>query len=265
MVDTSMDLKSLLGDVTVVALSGTPSRAHSIAKHAQEELFPSQELLPVGSTERYSMFVCGSLLSSSHGMGKPSVSILLHELAKLFAFIGTKPVFVRVGTCGGIGLEPGTVVISSGTLNGLLEPHHRFCILGKTVTRPSVLDTDLAHQFHEVAVEKSIRAEIGLTMSTDDFYEEQGRLDGAICEHSLEDKMEFLKNLSGLGVKNIEMEAGYFAAFTHHLGIKAGVICVALINRLEGDTVRSKKKDLVEFEKFPIQVLLGYIKKHHIK
>jgi uridine phosphorylase len=102
-------------------------------------------------------------------------------------------------------------------------------------------------------------------MSTDDFYEEQGRLDGAICEHSLEDKMEFLKNLSGLGVKNIEMEAGYFAAFTHHLGIKAGVICVALINRLEGDTVRSKKKDLVEFEKFPIQVLLGYIKKHHIK
>ena len=34
---------------------------------------------------------------------------------------------------------------------------------------------------------------LGKTISTDDFYEGQGRLDGAICEYNEEDKMNYLK------------------------------------------------------------------------
>lgn len=46
-------------------------------------------------------------------MGAPSVSILLHELFKLLTYAKvTDPIFFRIGTCGGIGLEPGTVVVS---------------------------------------------------------------------------------------------------------------------------------------------------------
>lgn len=43
--------------------------------------------------------------------------------------------------------------------------------------------------------------------------------------------------LSEHGIVNIEMESTIFAALTHHAGIKAAVICVALLNRLNGDQV----------------------------
>lgn len=49
--------------------------------------------------------------------------------------------------------------------------------------------------------------------------------------------MEYLEKLHKAGVGNIEMESLAFAALTHHAGIKAAVICVAIIDRLKGDQV----------------------------
>jgi hypothetical protein len=46
----------------------------------------------------------------------------------------------------------------------------------------------------------------GKTMCTYDFYEGQGRLDGAFCEFTEKDKMEYLEKLRDFGVVNIEME-----------------------------------------------------------
>ena len=41
-----------------------------------------------------------------HGMGIPSVSIMLHEIIKLVYHAGCKNVtFFRIGTCGGLGNE----------------------------------------------------------------------------------------------------------------------------------------------------------------
>ena len=51
-------------------------------------------------------------------------------------------------------------------------------------------------------------------------YEEQGRLDGAICEYTQEDKMKFLQRAYDLGVRNLEMESLGFAAFCQRLNIK---------------------------------------------
>ena len=71
------------------------------------------------------MFKVGPVLSVSHGMGVPSLSILLHELIKLMWHAGVEsPVFFRVGTCGGIGLEPGTVVVTEEAVDGQLKPIH---------------------------------------------------------------------------------------------------------------------------------------------
>ena len=65
-------------------------------------------------------------MSISHGMGVPSLSILLHEMIKLLAHAGAKdPVFFRIGTSGGVGLEGGTVVVSSAAVDGMLEPFHK--------------------------------------------------------------------------------------------------------------------------------------------
>ena len=39
------------------------------------------------------------------------------------------------------------------------------------------------------------------------------------------------------GVVNMEMEALVFAAMTHLAGIKSAVVCVTLLDRLNGDQV----------------------------
>jgi uridine phosphorylase len=69
-------------------------------------------------------------------------------------------------------------------------------------------------------------------------FSEQGRLDGAFCDYTENDKMEYLQKCKDFGVANIEMEATIFGALTHHAGIKAAIVCVALLNRLNGDQVR---------------------------
>ena len=55
--------------------------------------------------DRYSMFKVGPILFASHGIGCPSISILLNEIMKLLLHAQCKDVtFFRVGTCGGLGL-----------------------------------------------------------------------------------------------------------------------------------------------------------------
>lgn len=62
------------------------------------------------------------------------------------------------------------------------------------------------------------------TMTANDFYEAQARLDGAFCDYTAECKRKYLSELNSKhGVKNIEMEASLFAAMCHHAGVKGDV------------------------------------------
>ena len=58
-------------------------------------------------------------------MGVPSVTILLHEIIKLMYHAKVKdPIFIRIGTCGGIGIEPGSLVITEEAVDELLKPFY---------------------------------------------------------------------------------------------------------------------------------------------
>ena len=50
--------------------------------------------------------------------------------------------------------------------------------------------------------------------------------------------MEYLQWLKEGGVSNIEMESTCFAALTNLAGIKAAIVCVTLLDRLNEDQVR---------------------------
>jgi len=64
-------------------------------------------------------------------MGIPSVSILLHEVIKLMYHARVKdPVFIRIGTCGGIGYEGGTVIISEEAVDEMMKPYMELVSLG---------------------------------------------------------------------------------------------------------------------------------------
>jgi uridine phosphorylase len=89
----------------------------------------------------------------------------------------------------------------------------------------------------------------------------QGRLDGAFCDFTEKDKMNFLHKCKDFGVVNIEMEATIFGALTHHAGIKAAIVCVALLNRLHGDQVSTSKDIMLEWQKRPQELVSRYIKR----
>ncbi|XP_034127431.1 uridine phosphorylase 1 isoform X2 [Drosophila guanche] len=257
------DIQKQFGDVRVICTGGTAIRMLELAKYLGKLLGVEDTSEPVdlcAKGHRYALYKVGPVICVSHGVGSSTFSVVLHELLKLVHYAKCQdPIFLRIGTCGGIGVTPGTVVVTKDAFNGLLRNEHEIAILGERVVRPA--------QFPESVIKDilayGVRPDDGFqiisanTMGTDCFYEGQGRTDGAICEYTAEDKMKFLHKCHDLGIRNIEMEASFFASITQKIGVKAGDICVTLLNRLDGDQVNAEKKE--EFEHRPFLVVGRYI------
>jgi uridine phosphorylase len=72
-----------------------------------------------------------------HGMGTPSMSIMLNELLKLLHYAkATNVCMFRVGTSGGLGCAPGSVVISR---NVIMCETALYCASVKANALPNVL------------------------------------------------------------------------------------------------------------------------------
>lgn len=196
-------------------------------------------------------------------MGAPSLSILLHELMKLIKYAKcTDVVFLRLGTSGGLGVPPGSIVITSEGVDGLLRPVYELPIMGKLISLPVVFDKDLVQELLDLSNKEftHFKTYPGGTMCTQDFYEGQARLDGAFCHYTLEEKMSFLNEINSKGVVNIEMESVTFGAMCHQANIPAAIICVTLLDRLKGDQIDTST-DYESFQKRPQQVAAKFIKK----
>ncbi|KAF7213542.1 uridine phosphorylase 1 isoform X2 [Nothobranchius furzeri] len=201
-----------------------------------------------------------------HGMGIPSIAIMLHELIKLLHHAHcTDVTVIRIGTSGGIGLEPGTVVVTKQSVDATFLPRLEQVILGKTVVRNTDLDQGLAEELLQCSKELSqFETVIGNTMCTLDFYEGQARLDGALCSYTEKDKQDYLIKAKEAGVCNIEMESSVFAAMCKLSGLRAAVVCVTLLDRLKGDQLNSSHDVLHDYQLRP-QILVGYYIKKHLK
>jgi uridine phosphorylase len=127
--------------------------------------------MPVGLDKRYSCFIVGPVLIASHGMGGPSITSLLHEIGKLLKYSKSSATWIRLGTCGGIGLEPGTIVITDQSLNGSLEPYHTNIVLGRRVMRTAIFNEEVNNKLYAVCKNLGFKAARGKTMCADDFYE----------------------------------------------------------------------------------------------
>ncbi|KAL5281305.1 UPP1 family protein [Megaselia abdita] len=265
------NLEEMFGDVRVVCMGGSAHRmeifAHYIMKILGHKLPTGLKLEDMTcKAHRYSFYKIGPVISVNHGMGMPSMSILLHEMIKLVTYAKCKdPIFIRMGTSGGLGIKPGTVVVTDNAFNESLENHYDFVVLGERVPRPAVFDKNLINYILDCHSTKDHFEVIkGGTMGTNDFYEAQGRTDGAVCEYTEEQKIMFLKKVQGKGIKNIEMESTLFAALTKYAGIRAATICVTFIDRLEGDKVSVTHDEKIELESRP-QLIVGRLIKKILK
>lgn len=262
------EIEKNFSDVKFVCMGGSPKRMHQFAMYIQKliglKLPPGQSLSNISeASDRYSMYKIGPVLSVNHGIGCPSMSILLHELIKLVHYAKCKDVtFFRLGTCGGVGVKPGTLVITNEAVDGMFRPEYRTIILGKEKIRPTKCNQELVKELLDLAEQSEQDVACGKTMCCHDFYEGQGRVDGAFCEYSLEDKMNFIKKCKENGVTNIEMESLCFTGLLNHANIKAAVVCVSLVNRLDGDQVSIPHDLNVEYQERPFRLIGQYIKNH---
>ncbi|XP_075841282.1 uridine phosphorylase 2 [Microtus pennsylvanicus] len=261
------NLPAMFGDVKFVCVGGSPNRMKAFAQFMHKELQlegDGDDIEDIcAGTDRYCMFKTGPVLSISHGMGIPSISIMLHELIKLLHHARCCDVtIIRIGTSGGIGIAPGSVVITDTAVDSFFKPRFEQVILDNVVTRNTELDkklaTDLLNCSREIS---SFPTLIGHTMCTYDFYEGQARLDGALCSFSREKKLDYLKRAYKAGVRNIEMESTVFAAMCGLCGLRAAVVCVTLLDRLESDQINLSHDVLVEYQQRPQRLISNFIKK----
>ena len=89
----------------------------------------------------------------------------------------------------------------------------------------------------------------------------QARMDGAVCEFSEQDRLDYLKTLQQAGVVNIEMECTVLASLCLKTGIRAAICCVSLVDRLQGDQVTISTDTYKKYQDRPRTLLLKFLRK----
>lgn len=256
--------------LSAVVMAGSGERILAFAQ-TWSTLNDDAPILSVPKEDRFITRFCAGVLFVSHGMGMASASIALQEVMRLAYLVHCGDLetlagvfWARVGTSGGIGLAPGTVVISTEALMSDLRP---FRIMRGA--HGEELFTSGFPEHTSAAIEalsapgtgqRNIGVVAGRTVSTNEFFLEQCRLDGAIRFETDETKRDHLDWLAGAGVVNIEMEGAVFAAYLNHWGFADfAMVCATLLDRLAGDQVTSTPEQLQQFSDDAGEVLFRYL------
>ncbi len=221
---------------TVALLAGDPDRARQIAQ--ETEGVSCEKTL--SQNRGLNSYLCRlkkgrHFLSCTSGMGAPSLSIVINELCQ----IGIKQI-IRVGTCGAIqpDIKVGSVIISQAALcrQGAADD-----IAPKEY--PAVADPFLTVCMVEAAKRLGIDYRLGITASTDTFYEGQERTESSANPHLLRHLQGITDEYSRLNILNYEMEAGTLFKQSSVLGLSAGCVCGVLAERSVGERVALEEKE----------------------
>lgn len=254
-------------DVRAVIMAGAGGRIIDFAQ-SWSNLRGGAEVIALPKEERFVTRYCDGVLFASHGMGMPSASIALQELMRMVFYLkggdhaGMDDVFwARVGTSGGVGLDGGAVVVTTEGVLADLKPYRVLNGRSGEFWFDGRFPADVAEAIVACSSDSGIHAVTGRTVSSNEFFLEQFRLDGAVSIHSPEAKSAWLEWIHGNGVRNIEMEGAMIAGYLNHWGFsKFAMICTTLLNRLDGDQVIATEQQLHKFSADSGTVLMNYLK-----
>jgi uridine phosphorylase len=224
--------KNMIKGAEYVLLSGDPHRSESLAKSLDRNakfLADSREHISyLANFHGQNILVCSS------GLGAPNIGITMEELAAL----GLK-YYLRVGTCGAIQpfIELGDVVISTASvrMEGTSKDY-------APIEYPAVASFDFTHDMVEGAKKARVPFHLGITASTDTFWQGQERHD-SYTGYLLRSKRGIMDEMRALNVLNFEMESSALLTIANTMGLHAACICgvVAVRTKSEKISITAKK------------------------
>ncbi|XP_065212781.1 uridine phosphorylase 2-like [Planococcus citri] len=265
----NIDLPRIFGDVKFVCMCGTAHRAKKFAEIIRQEVYStsfnkSKEVFDLAQFgHRYSMFKVGNVLCVNHGMGFASFNIVLHEVIKLLQCAGVKdPEFFRIGTCGGIGIPEGTVLISEKIVNDFFEEQYEMNVLGKRIKLAAKWDQNLIKNLKNICETKFPNTQMlrGTTMSVEHFYESVASTEASFCLNNDTERDKYFDLMKKHGVLSLDMEAIAMAAITYYMGIKSASVFVNSNNLCSTELPEFPDEVRAEWEIRPFKVIVEYIK-----
>lgn len=201
----------------IAILPGDPSRPEIIAKAISKHYKAEHEQLALN--REFCTYLARikqkPILVTSTGIGGPSTSIAIDELAQLGV-----TTFIRVGTTGAIQeyIGIGDVIITSGAvrLDGA-STHYA------PIEYPAVSDYEVLNSLVKGATKVNVKYHVGITASSDTFYpgEENKEM---YRKYILRKFQGATKEWKELHVLNYEMESSAVLTLTASIGLKGGCV-----------------------------------------
>lgn len=256
-----------LADLHAIVMAGSGGRMQAFAERWSRE-HGDARIIAFPEEDRFVTRYCAGVLFVSHGMGMPSASIAVQELMRLVYFLKRGDLeamdrifWVRVGTSGGVGLAPGTIVVTTESLMADLKPYRLLDGKGDYHWFDGRFPRAIADDIVHASAGSGIPITLGKTVATHEFFIEQFRLDGAIRLATPERKTEWLDWIHEHGVRNIEMEGAMIAAYLNHWGFsRFAMVCTTLLNRLHGDQLTSTPEELQAYAERAGDVVFAYLR-----
>ncbi len=215
--------EEMLQGATLAIVPGDPARSERIARRMDDAEF-------LASNREFTSWLGWAggqpVVACSTGIGGPSVSIAVEELAQL----GVRT-FLRLGTTGAIqpGLQPGEVIVTTGAVR-LDGASTHFA----PMEFPAVSDFECATALIEATKAAGLTPHVGITASSDTFYPGQERYD-TYSRHVTRRFRGSLADWQSMGVLNFEMEAATLFTMCSTQGLRAGCVSGVIVNRTEAE------------------------------
>ena len=230
--------KKMIAKAEYAVLPGDPGRVEMLAKAFGEAEF-------IASHREYTSWLTHvnnqPILVCSTGMGGPSVSIGIEELAK----IGIKK-FIRVGTTGSIQerIKLGELVINNAAVR--LDGASRHYA---PIEFPAVASLEVTNALAVAADEIKVPYHVGISVSSDTFWPGQERYDSftGYVPRALQGS---LQEWQALGACNYEMETATLFVFFQSMGLAAGSICGVVAQRTQSEHVAGHEIYQLASERF---------------
>ena len=221
---------------TVALLPGDPGRVEGLARTS-----PFERARELASKREYRTWIAylgaTPILVTSTGIGGPSASIAIDELAQL----GVRT-FLRVGTTGAIqpDLEVGTVVVTTGAvrLDGA-STHYA------PIEYPAVAHPDLVQAAIQAARTLHVPYRAGVSASCDTFYPGQERYD-SYSGYVPRRFQGITEEWRRLHVLNYEMESSTVLTLTASMGLRGGCVAGVVVNRARSEEVTADGLEIGE-------------------